>query len=671
MQLADNFAAYTRWRADLTLQIERFRRWLSDNDLNDPQTDQRLVHLTDRLRDDRLTVAFVAEFSRGKSELINAIFFAEYGNRMLPSSAGRTTMCPTELMYDKAREPSIELLPIETRNTNNGIAEYKKFPDQWTRFPLAMESAQELQNALKHVSEIKRVSPDEARQLGFAVDTENDASLHVDADGLVEVPRWRHAVINFPHPLLKQGLVILDTPGLNAIGTEPELTLSLLPSAHAVLFILAADTGVTQSDMAIWKEHIGAPEGMRRGRLVVLNKIDGLWDELKSPAEVEAEITKQVHDSARILDLPNRQIFPVSAQKGLVAKINHDLPLLGKSRLIELEEALATELVPAKQDIVRDNTTVEFGEISRIVSEVLEVRLADIKDQLRELDELKGKNKSVVEYMMGKVRNEKEEFETGLQRYYAVRSVFTSLTNRLFAHLGIDSLKVLTAATKAQMQDASFSAGLSLAMSTHFASLRKQMDSANGEVSEIMAMMDAIYKKFRIEHGLKLGTPTPFSLLRYEKELARLDRWCKENLNTPLNLLTLEKRVVTQRFFEEVAVQIRNTFEHANRDAEIWLKSIMAPMEGQVRERQIQLKRRLESIRRIHVATDTLEDRVVELDHAAGGLSSQITSLHQVRDAVNAAIKAAGFAQTDRRTTPRPFISPDATMPFPANLNAG
>jgi hypothetical protein len=59
--------------------------------------------------------------------------------------------------------------------------------------------------------------------------------------------------------------VILDTPGLNAIGTEPELTLSLLPNAHAVLFILAADTGVTQSDLAIWREHVGTPEWPQEG----------------------------------------------------------------------------------------------------------------------------------------------------------------------------------------------------------------------------------------------------------------------------------------------------------------------------------------------------------------------------------------------------------------------
>ncbi|MCK7583393.1 MAG: dynamin family protein [Chromatiales bacterium] len=81
---------------------------------------------------------------------------------------------------------------------------------------------------------------------------------------MVEISRWRHAVINFPHPLLKQGLVILDTPGLNAIGTEPELTLSLVPSAHAVLFVLAADTGVTKSDLEVWRHIIGDNGGSQQ-----------------------------------------------------------------------------------------------------------------------------------------------------------------------------------------------------------------------------------------------------------------------------------------------------------------------------------------------------------------------------------------------------------------------
>jgi hypothetical protein len=83
--------------------------------------------------------------------------------------------------------------------------------------------------------------------------------------------------------------------------------------------------------------------------VVVLNKIDGQWDELKTLAEIDAEIDRQVDSCASILNLPQRQIFPVSAQKGLVAKINGDDALLERSRLPILEAALSGELIPAKQ----------------------------------------------------------------------------------------------------------------------------------------------------------------------------------------------------------------------------------------------------------------------------------------------------------------------------------
>ncbi|MBS1141445.1 MAG: hypothetical protein H6R13_2898 [Proteobacteria bacterium] len=630
MSLANQFAAYTAWRSRLANYIGELQGWLNQNELSDAQSDLRLTQLLERLREDRLNVAFVAEFSRGKSELINAIFFADYGNRMLPSSAGRTTMCPTELMFDGNKLPSIELLPIQTRSSNSSVSEYKRFPDEWTKVELDTESPDAMQDALRHVSETTRVTPEEASRLGFEVG-EGQIDLYViGEDGLVEVPRWRHAMINFPHPLLKQGLVILDTPGLNAIGAEPELTLSLLPNAHAVLFILAADTGVTQSDMAIWREHICGGGMAKRGRMVVLNKIDGQWDELKTAEEIDAEIERQVTTSANILELPASQVFPVSAQKGLVAKINGDSALLEKSRLPLLEAALSKELIPAKRDIVCESTESEFGDVSRRVRSLLDSRLLGLREQLNELTELRGKNKGVVEYMMGKVRSEKDEFESGLQRYYAVRSVFSTLTNKLFAHLGLDVLRQLTHETREAMLDAAFSKTLSDAMAHFFSQSRDALAKSNTEISEILSMMEAVYKKFAVEHGLKLGSPTTFSLLRYEKELDRLQAWCDDHLNTMVSLLTHDKRNITQKFFEEVAVQVRRAFEHANRDAEVWLRAIMAPMETQVREHQIQLKRRLESIKRIHQATDTLEDRITELDGVEKNLLQQIDALEEI-----------------------------------------
>ena len=49
--------------------------------LIDEQTATRLAHLERRLVAETLTIAFVAEYSRGKSELINALFFAGTGTR--------------------------------------------------------------------------------------------------------------------------------------------------------------------------------------------------------------------------------------------------------------------------------------------------------------------------------------------------------------------------------------------------------------------------------------------------------------------------------------------------------------------------------------------------------------------------------------------------------------
>jgi hypothetical protein len=86
-----------------------------DHDLMEPGVRERLDQLQAQVKNDKIMVAFVAEFSRGKSELINAVFFAGYGRRIMPASAGRTTMCPTELGYDADVPPCLRLLPIETR----------------------------------------------------------------------------------------------------------------------------------------------------------------------------------------------------------------------------------------------------------------------------------------------------------------------------------------------------------------------------------------------------------------------------------------------------------------------------------------------------------------------------------------------------------------------------
>jgi hypothetical protein len=627
MGLVQHFSAYSRWREAVSGNLLALHGWLAENELSDAQSELRLQQLLERLREDKLIIAFVAEFSRGKSELINAIFFGDYGNRILPSTAGRTTMCPTELLFEAGKPPAIELLPIETRSTNASVAEFKRFPEEWRVVALDTGSADAMHSALARVGEQKRVAQEHAAKLGFAIEADGKDGLRPDAEGLVEIPCWRHAVINFPHPLLEQGLVILDTPGLNAIGAEPELTLSQLPSAHAILFILAADTGVTQSDLTVWRDHVNGARTRQKGRIAVLNKIDGLWDGIRSEAEIDAEIARQVRSTADTLDLDSGHIYPVSAQKGLLAKIQRDAELLARSRLLALEQALTAELIPAKQDIVRDNTESEAVDLIARTLTLLQTRRHGIVEQLAELTDLRGKNQNVIEYMMRKVKSEKDEFERGLQRYYAVRSVFSQLTNNLYSHLGMDALREETRRTRELMLEAAFTKSLRDAMRNFFRHVRSNLDKSAGEIAEITKMMEAMYERFSTEHGMKLAPPAPFSLLRYEKEIDRLEKGFNAHFNTLLNMVTHAKRGLTQRFFETVAMQVRRAFELINRDADHWLRAVMSPLETQVREYQLQLKRRLESVKRIHQATDTLEDRVRELAQMQAALDTQLAEL--------------------------------------------
>jgi predicted amino acid-binding ACT domain protein len=447
----------------------------------------------------------------------------------------------------------------------------------------------------------------------------------------VDIPCWRHAIINFPHPLLKQGLVILDTPGLNAIGTEPELTLNLLPNAHAVLFILAADTGVTKSDIEVWRNHIGNQQGHQKGRLVVLNKIDGLWDELKSAETIENEIAKQVSSSASLLGIKPAYVFPVSAQKGLVAKINRDEPLLEKSRLLELEKSLSDELIPSKQEIVRDSTQGEIEHLETNIRAILDARLSGVREQLGELLGLRGKNEDVIEHMMSKVQEDKEDFEKGLQRYQALRSVFSQQTNILFAHLGMDALKAEIKNTRTAMVEAKFTMGMRDAMNHFFKGANENIVHSAKQIEEIKRMMGAMYKKFNEEHGLSQATPAPFSTLKYHKEIARLEKAYSEHFNTVINMLIHDKTSITTKFFGTLANRVVYVYEVANEDVEKWLTAIMAPMESQVREHQLHLRRRLESIKRIHKATDTLEDRITELQHMESGIFKQLQDLSLLR----------------------------------------
>jgi hypothetical protein len=637
--LAQKFRQYSVWRGAVMAALERYRTWITCNGLSDSPSEQRIATAIERLAQDKLTIAFVAEFSRGKSELINAIFFADYGKRILPSSAGRTTMCPTELLYDETLPPSIRLLPIETRAEQRSTSEFKEQKHVWTVLPLDVLSGDGMLEAFHQLSLTKRVSVDDAKSYGLFDEDDPDTKVMVDEDGTVEISRWRHAIVNFPHPLLKEGLIIVDTPGLNAIGTEPELTLNLIPNAHAVLFILAADTGVTRSDIDVWRNHIGNGGGNGNGnvsgagRMVVLNKIDSMWDELRTPAEVQAQISGQVASAARLLDIDPRMVFPVSAQKGLVAKINRDPVLLARSRLPILEQALSGELIPSRQEIMRSRLAEDFEDFAAERSALLAVHARNVVEQLIELRSLRGKNQNIVVHMMKRIETEKKDFDASLLRLQGTRAVFARLSFEVFGRLGMDVVKKEITGARLAMNRSMFTSGMREAVATFFNNLRANLLESGQKIDEITEMMTIMYRKFSTEHGLALSTPMPFSLQKYEHELTMIEGIYRKQFSAAA-MMTMSQVALMQKFFDSIASRGRHSFLLANRDVEAWLKVVMAPLESQIREHKHQLRQRRQSIERIHVATDDLEEKVSALEHLQRELEAQKRTLASLEAAV-------------------------------------
>jgi hypothetical protein len=660
-QLASSFQEYSAWRDALANSVVQLRRWLEQTQLLEGDAARRLDMALDRLSEDKLVIAFVAEFSRGKSELINAIFFAEYGRRILPSSAGRTTMCPTELMYDESLPPCIRALPIETRARFGTTADFKKATAEWRVFPVDTDSPDGMLQAFKLVAETVRVSADEARMYGLFDPDDKDQVVAVDKQGMIEISRWRHAVINFPHPLLKQGLVILDTPGLNAIGTEPELTLSLVPSSHAVLFVLAADTGVTKSDLDVWR-HIVGDSGGTSNHIAVLNKIDGLWDALKSEAEIEAEVEKQVNSVSGTLGLDPSRVFPVSAQKGLVAKVTDDARLLQLSRLPSLEAALVDLLVPAKQRIVREQTLGVLDRIAGEVRQALATRERGLIEQLYELRALQGKNQSSIERMLIRAQTEQRDFEQNVRKIVAARVVLARLANDAYAPLRLDSLRARVLEARERMRKVRLTPQFFSAVKEYFGRVRDLLRLSNAKLLEIEQMVLGVQRRFAEDLGWSLSPPMPFALDTYLAELERAEAAYKNHFGA-LAVLTRDKWSLIERFFDTVVSKSREVFSAAERDTEAWVRSLLPPIEVQVREQRAQLKKRAESVARIRDAQESLDSRIGELEEALEDVQQRLDELKKF------ASQARGVAARDGSgVVSHPSARPAVEMELPAYL---
>jgi hypothetical protein len=619
--------AYATWKRDLTRNIMRYRSWLELNRLNSPSLDARLDRAVQKLRCDHISMAFVGEFSRGKTELINSLLFSGYGQRMLPSSAGRTTMCPTELFHDpEAAHGYLRLLPIETRRTSTSLAHFKQIARSWLEIRLDSNDHQGMAQALAQIARSKPVPVEQAIQLGFQPQMLETA----DKPGMVMVPAWRHALINIDHPLLRQGLRILDTPGLNALGSEPELTLSMLPSTQVIMFVLSADSGVTASDMAIWKQYLQPLRQNQQLKLfALLNKIDVLWDDPAGESFVQEAIVRMQETTARQLALDVADVLPLAAKQGLLARLQHDPQLLARSQLDRFEMLLGERVVAQKERMLEDRVVSAVLEMLGSSQKTLGQRLQQVREhQTRLGDHGQDNGQTLLELTAGT----KEQHGLYHRRLLGLKS-----------HQGliVRQGELLCQATRPERLDAHIEhlskslaesltpIGVGRAMRQFFSSLAGDLQDLADAAETANRMVESIYQRHNSESPLDGMDAPVFDIRRYARELEDLQQKA-EIFRMQLKNILSDPSVVSQRFFATLGREVIALQQCIVNDAGKWANDALLPLMQHTLEHKQLLESHMLRLRAMAQETRESHHRSLQMQNYIDVLEKQMSEADEI-----------------------------------------
>ncbi|HEY4998252.1 MAG TPA: dynamin family protein [Usitatibacter sp.] len=647
-------ARYHRWRDDLTQSVHAYHDWLEANGQLDVQQSIRFYDLLENLNKGRLMLAFLAEFSRGKSELINALFFSSFKERLLPSDVGRTTMCPTEIFHDPSEEPYLKLLSVETRYRDESISQLKNMPIEWSKIRLNTSSAADMKKALKALADTKKVYALEARMLGLAPMVNEKGELPGEEE-LVEVPAWRYAMINYPHPLLTNGISILDTPGLNAMGMEPELTVSTIPSAHAILFLLSIDTGVTKSDMEIWDRYVkaGLPQ-----KIAVLNKIDLMWDELKTAPEIDKAVARMVETTSQHLHLPRERIFPISAQKALLGRIREDAGLIRKSGIEALEKFLAEEVVPMKRQILCKAVVNEIGGMMTSSRASAAKKQQANEAEIAELNGLVGKSRDVVQKLWAKITAEKNAYNAALAEYKVNHSQFSAKKTALLDLLNSQKLDVALAKSAQSIEDSWTTITLQRGMNTLVKNMNEDFESVFAASEDIKKLMQGVYNTFIEKFGFQKMTIPALDLDPHRTKLQLLVMQTEAFVKDPVNVVVKEKRFVVKNFYATLVKEARRNFGDAKTQTERWVQAVVLPLEVQIKDHKAQLQSRLDNLAKINEKTTSINEQMALLKAAEAELRKQREMIEGLIQRVSQHEAHAALAES-----PAPLGTPEKSVP--------
>jgi len=324
-------------REQVIFALERLARIASDR--GDHPAAERARALVGRLRADLFNLAVVGQFKRGKTTLINALL----GRALLPAAVVPLTSVVTILEYA---------------------------PDESITIHFLDGSAQEIRadELAEYVTE--RGNPENRR--GVAV-----------------------ATVGLPAPLLREGLRLIDTPGVGSVHLHnTEVAYSFIRHVDGAVFLVTADPPVSEAELQFLQDLHQEVQQI----FFVQNKADQV------PA-AEREESREF-SRGQLSDAIGEEIgemFSVSAKRALEAKLASNARRLEESGLPRLEAVLV------------EFARVEKGRVALATAQRTVTRLAH--QQLAAI----GIEKAALAMPLEELERKRAQFETYLTQLRQAR----------------------------------------------------------------------------------------------------------------------------------------------------------------------------------------------------------------------------------------------------------
>lgn len=614
--LTERLAELQSWRYGLLDLITATEARLAERELTPTMASQKFASLRSQINAERLRVVVLGDRARGKSTLINALFFPDQTADILPLSNARAHDITVELSFDAT-------LPISVRARPAGTS-----PDDasaWQVMPIHLE-----------------------RPLAL---TEVLATLPAPAGAAAH---WAYVVINWPHPLLEGGLVVVESAGIGSAG-EDKVTPSAI-AADALLMVLDIAAPLSPTERIGWAKFFGASAigGHHPGapaRLAVLNKIDtlsadtptatALADPIHAPMRALDRSTRAIADA---LDADPTRVIAVAASLGLNTRDEHSADSIIRSRLYILERTLAKAMPRARQAALTKSVTDALAEVVEEAQQALDEARFDTLGKLKNLGELRAKNEKLTALVRAQASAKRERFSAFARDVQGVKS--------LHVRLGVE-LDVLADAGAARSEMELTMRAISQCKSAREAMeiTRQYLDNAHQCIEAIDAKIEEARALFT-EVGVHLNREFPhahyevhpFPTQRFTKELHKTRMEAVNEMLNPIALRAWKAANNAEQFGTAVGKRVVHIFEIARRESSVWLRGLYVALEAPLRVEQTDSSVSVTSLEKVNSAELDLAERIAELQGEQDVIKHKHTALAALRAQL---LRFTGTAEDD------------------------